>query len=108
MTANKLDISLRIRDDIVSGTLRFGERITIDALASRYGVSLLRARQFFEPAIADPYEAEILGLQPGAPVLFLQNITYSQGDRPVVLSRAIMRGDRVRYLVELNQPITFA
>ena len=74
-------------------------------MSSRYAVSLVRARQFFEPAIADPYEAEILGLQPGAPVLFLQNITYSQADRPVVLSRAIMRGDRVRYLVELNQPL---
>jgi GntR family transcriptional regulator len=76
-------------------------------MASRYQVPLLRARQFFEPAIADPYEAEILGLQPGAPVLLLQNITYSQGDRPVVLSRAILRGDRVRYLVELSQSINF-
>ena len=75
-------------------------------MSGHYGVRLLRARQFFEPAIADPYEAEILGIQPGAPVLFLQNMTYSQGNRPVVLSRAIMRGDRVRYLVELNQPIT--
>lgn len=77
-------------------------------MAGRFAVPLLRAKQFFEPAIADPYEAEILGLQPGAPVLLLQNITYSQGDRPVVLSRAIMRGDRVRYLVELSQPISLA
>ena len=88
------------RDDLASAPL-------YTLMSSRYGVKLLRARQYFEPAIADPYEAEILGLQPGAPVLFLQNITYSQDDRPVVLSRAIMRGDRVRYLVELNQPITF-
>jgi len=89
------------RDDLAAAPL-------YTLMSNQYGVSLLRARQFFEPAIADPYEAEILDLQPGAPVLFLQNITYSQGNRPVVLSRAIMRGDRVRYLVELNQPITFA
>ncbi len=74
-------------------------------MTSRFAIPLLRARQYFEPAIADTYEAEILGLQPGAPVLLLQNITFSQGDRPVVLSRAILRGDRVRYLVELTQPI---
>ena len=89
------------RDDLAAAPL-------YTLMSNRYGVNLLRARQFFEPALADPYEAEILGLQPGAPVLFLQNMTYSQGDHPVVLSRAIMRGDRVRYLVELNQPITFA
>ena len=75
-------------------------------MSNRYTVPLLRAKQFFEPAIADPYEAENLELQPGAPVLLLQNITYSQDNRPVVLSRAILRGDRVRYLVELSQPIT--
>jgi GntR family transcriptional regulator len=89
------------RDDLAAASL-------YRLMTGRYGVRLLRARQFFEPALADPYEAEILGLQPGAPVLFLQNITFSQDDRPVVLSRAIMRGDRVRYLVELSQPITIA
>ncbi len=45
MTTSKLDISLRIRDDIVSGALRFGERITMDALASRYGVSHMPVRE---------------------------------------------------------------
>jgi GntR family transcriptional regulator len=75
-------------------------------MAERFAISLARATQFFEPALADPYEADILGLPRGAPVLLLQNLTYSQGDRPVVLSRAILRGDRVRYLVELSQPLT--
>ncbi|MEO8858618.1 MAG: GntR family transcriptional regulator [Burkholderiaceae bacterium] len=45
MTTNKLDIGLRIRDDIVGGVLRFGERLTIDALASRYGVSHMPVRE---------------------------------------------------------------
>ena len=45
MTTNKLDIGLRIRDDIVSGALRFGERITMDALSSRYGVSHMPVRE---------------------------------------------------------------
>ncbi|MBL8380131.1 MAG: GntR family transcriptional regulator [Burkholderiales bacterium] len=39
------DIGQRIRDDIVAGVLRFGERITIDALATRYGVSHMPVRE---------------------------------------------------------------
>ncbi len=45
MATNKLDISLRIRDDIVGGALGFGERLTIDALAGRYGVSHMPVRE---------------------------------------------------------------
>jgi GntR family transcriptional regulator len=75
-------------------------------MSGRFGLPLARAKQFFEPALADPYEAEILGVPHGAPVLLLQNLTYTQADQPVVLSRAILRGDRVRYLVELSQPLT--
>jgi DNA-binding GntR family transcriptional regulator len=45
VTTSKLDIGLRIRDDIVSGALRFGERVTMNALASRYGVSHMPVRE---------------------------------------------------------------
>lgn len=45
MTNNKLDIGLRIRDDIIGGVLQFGDRITIDALATRYGVSHMPVRE---------------------------------------------------------------
>lgn len=71
-----------------------------------YGQPLLRARQFFEPVVTDAYEAEVLGVEKGAPALLLQNITYTTGDHPVVFSKAIMRGDRVRYFVELSDPLT--
>jgi GntR family transcriptional regulator len=77
-----------------------------EILTTRYGVVLQREKQFFEPTIADEYEAQILGISKGAPVLLLQNITYAVGGRPVVFSKAIMRGDRVRYYVELTTQIT--
>ena len=66
---------------------------------------LVRARQFLEPVVADDYEAHVLGISKGAPALLVQNLTYAAGDRPVVLSKAIMRGDRVRYYVELSADI---
>lgn len=74
-------------------------------LSSHYDVPIVRARQFFEPTVADDYEARELKVANGAPVLLVQNITYSTSDRPVVLSKAIMRGDRVRYFVELSAEI---
>ncbi len=77
-----------------------------EILTTRYGVVLQREKQFFEPTIADEYEAQILGIPKGTPVLLLQNITYAVGDRPVVFSKAIMRGDRVRYYVELTTQIS--
>jgi GntR family transcriptional regulator len=73
-------------------------------LSSRYGLPPLRARQFFEPVVTDEYEAQVLQVARGAPALLIQNITYTTGDRPIVLSKAIMRGDRVRYYVELTAP----
>ncbi len=40
-----IDVGQRIRDDIVAGVLGFGERVTIDALASRYDVSHMPVRE---------------------------------------------------------------
>lgn len=45
MAATTLNVSQRIRDDIVTGTLPLGSRLTIDALASRYGVSHMPVRE---------------------------------------------------------------
>jgi GntR family transcriptional regulator len=76
-----------------------------DILQKHYQVVLQRAKQFFEPTIADDYEAGALQVPKGTPALLVQNITYALGDKPVVFSKAIMRGDRVRYYVELSAQI---
>lgn len=75
-------------------------------LETIYGLHLTRAKQFLEPVVADDYEAQVLEIETGAPVLLVQNTTYASGDRPVVLSKAIIRGDRVRYYAELDAEIT--
>ena len=58
-----------------------------------------------EPVVADQYEAGVLQIAKGAPALLLQNIAYAADGRAVVLSKAIMRGDRVRYYAELSGPM---
>ena len=44
MTRNS-DIQTRLRDDIISGHLNFGDRLRIDELATRYGVSHMPVRE---------------------------------------------------------------
>jgi DNA-binding GntR family transcriptional regulator len=40
----EIDISARIREDILGGELPFGARVTIAELAQRYGVSQMPIR----------------------------------------------------------------
>lgn len=75
-------------------------------LEKQQGLPLVRARQYFEAVSADPFEAHLLHITVGAPVLLLQNITYQAGDHPVVLSKALLRGDRLRYYVDLPAEIS--
>lgn len=70
-------------------------------LQQRYGLLMVRARQSFEAVIADTWEADHLGIKPGAPLLLLENLAFAAGELPVVFSKAVLRGDRLRYYVDL-------
>jgi GntR family transcriptional regulator len=84
-------------DEVASASL-------YQTLRERYGVGLVSSTQYLEPSVANDFEAEVLGIERRAPVLLLTNIAYASRQRPVVFSKAIMRGDRVRYYVELTAP----
>jgi GntR family transcriptional regulator len=76
-------------------------------LKTHYGVGLVASRQIFEPSVANDFESGILGIGRHAPVLLLENTAYARGESghtPVVYSKAVMRGDRVRYYVEHTAP----
>ncbi|MBN8591992.1 MAG: GntR family transcriptional regulator [Anaerolineae bacterium] len=76
-----------------------------ELLRERYGVNLVHSKHYFEPTVANEFEAGVLGVTINTPMLLLETITYTYGDHPIVFSKAVMRGDRVRYYVELNAPI---
>ena len=44
-TTSITDVAQRVRDDLVAGTVGFGERLTIDGLATRYEVSHMPVRE---------------------------------------------------------------
>jgi len=56
-----------------------------------------RADYELEARGADAREAELLGLAPGAPVLFATTVAIGHADRVVDLGRTVYRADRYRF-----------
>jgi GntR family transcriptional regulator len=49
----------------------------------------------------DEYEARLLGIEVGQPVLVLERITYLRDGEPIEYVRSAYRGDRYQFQVEL-------
>jgi len=70
-------------------------------LEEGYGLRLGRARQAIEAKPADEYEAELLQVSLGQPVLVLERLSYLHDGSPIEYVRSTYRGDRYRFTVEL-------
>jgi len=77
------------------------ERSLYEVMETEYGVSVSRARQSLEPVIATEYEAELLGIRRGAPLMLERRLTVDQNGQPVELGRDLYRGDRFRFVTEV-------
>lgn len=79
----------------------FSVRSVSDVMEQEYGISEVRAHQSLEPVVATQYEAELLGVKPGAPLMLERRIGLDEDDRPVEFGRDLYRGDRFRFVTEL-------
>jgi GntR family transcriptional regulator len=70
-------------------------------ITEKYGVSLVKARETLEPVIINDNEAQNLALEAGAPGLLLELVAYTDSGRPVEYTKAIVRGDRCKYYIEM-------
>lgn len=62
----------------------------------RCGVVLGRSEATLEARAAGPEVADLLGLEPGAPILFLDQTIYAADRRPALLSTVEYSGERYR------------
>lgn len=58
-------------------------RSIYEVLEREYSVKLLRAEQEFDASVADDQVAEVLGCEPGAPLMVVHRLSYDFDGRPV-------------------------
>ncbi len=79
----------------------WARRSLYDTMETEYAVRVTRARQSLEPVIATEYEAELLKVKPGAPLMLERRLSFDQNDRPVEYSKDLFRGDRFRFVTDM-------
>jgi GntR family transcriptional regulator len=78
----------------------FTVRSIYEIMSTEYGVTISRARQSLEPVIATAYEAELLGVEAGAPLMLERRVTLDQKGLAVEYTKDLYRGDRFRFVTE--------
>jgi GntR family transcriptional regulator len=65
------------------------------------GLVITHGHQMFKVTLASTFEAHLLNIQPGAPLVALDKVSYLNDSRPIEYSNALHRADRIRFEVEL-------
>jgi GntR family transcriptional regulator len=69
---------------------------------SEFGVRMIRAEEKLRAVAADAEAAALLGLAPGAPLLNVERLAFTYGDRPVELRRGLYDTAAHYYRNDLN------
>lgn len=72
-------------------------------MEEKYGAKVTAATQSIEPALADATLARHLGVREGALLLLLERVTYDSNGVPTEYVSSYYRGDRYRFIVELQR-----
>jgi GntR family transcriptional regulator len=68
------------------------------SLREDYGISLTGAEDTVETVLADPGQAELLGVETGLPMLLIHRTGWDGSGRRVEWTRSAFRGDRFRFI----------
>jgi len=69
---------------------------------TEFGVRMLKARERLRAVVADAASAAVLGVPAGAPLLAVDRVAYTFGDRPVEVRRGLCTTRHHHYLNELQ------
>lgn len=76
-------------------------RSMYEIMRVEYGVQISRARQSLEPVVAAAYEAGLLEIEVGAPLMLERRLSFDQHGQPVEHGQDLYRGDRFRFVTEM-------
>ncbi|MDQ6695055.1 MAG: GntR family transcriptional regulator [Chloroflexota bacterium] len=77
-------------------------------LADNYGLPPTHATDVLEPTLADRAQAHLLQVEVGAPLMFLQRLTFTKGHVPLHVAQNYIPGDRCRFRLNLSSDSTEA
>ena len=84
--------------------LDFTNHSLYKTLLEKCGLHFGRAEQTIEAKVANDFEAKLLGVKPGTPMLSMERITYLDNGQTVIeYVRSTYRGDRNKLFVELKR-----
>jgi len=69
---------------------------------TEFGVRMVRAEERIRAVAATADDGALLGVAAGAPLLSVERLSFTYGDKPVELRRGLYRTDRFHYRNELN------
>ena len=75
-------------------------RSIYEVMEIEFGVSIIRARQSFEPVIATTFEAELLNVAVGEALMLEKRLSYDGDNIPIEYGVDRYRGDRFRFVTE--------
>jgi GntR family transcriptional regulator len=77
-------------------------RSIYEIFETEYRVKIARNRQILEPISANTFEAELLQIAPGYPLMLEKRLSYDTDDQPVEYGKDRYRGDRFRFITETS------
>ena len=74
-------------------------RSVYEIMKTEYGISMTSAERSLEPVIATKFEAELLGIEEGTPLMLERRIGFDQNANCVEYGKDLYRGDRFRFII---------
>jgi GntR family transcriptional regulator len=88
--------------DLTLDVLKAGEKSLYSLFESRYGVRMIRADERLRAVPADPVSARVLQIAEGNPLLLVERVTYTYGNKPVEWRRGFYLTENFHYHNELG------
>ena len=74
-----------------------------ETLRTDFGIHLAEAEETIETVLADPHDAQLLGVDPGIPLLLLSRHAIDSTGHPVEWAQSWYRGDRYKFVTRLRR-----
>jgi GntR family transcriptional regulator len=83
--------------------INLSDQSLYNVLSEKYNCLIQEAEEQLEPVLLTDYEARMLEVEPGIPGMLVESTSYNQFRKPVEFGKAIVRGDRARFMFHIRR-----